>query len=58
LVKEKGQKDIPEIDWETEKNEWLSYLDKLYELFENFLNDYVKKGKIKIVYDTSFSVMT
>jgi hypothetical protein len=51
LIKEKEQKDIPEIDWEAEKDEWLLYLDKLYELFENFLNDYVKKGKIKIAYD-------
>jgi hypothetical protein len=51
LVKEKEQKDIPEIDWETKKNEWLLYLDDLYKLFEKSLNDYVKKGKIKIIYD-------
>jgi hypothetical protein len=25
LIKEKEQKDIPEIDWEIEKNEWLWY---------------------------------
>jgi hypothetical protein len=51
LVKEKEQKDIPEIDWETKKNEWLLYLDDLYKLFEKSLNDYVKNGKIKIAYE-------
>jgi len=51
LLKEKEQKDIPEIDWEAEKNKWLSYLDDLYRLFEVSLNDYVKSGKIRITYN-------
>jgi hypothetical protein len=51
LLKEKEQKDIPEIDWEAEKNKWLSYLDELYGLFEASLNDYKKSGKIRITYD-------
>jgi len=50
-AKEKEQDDIPKIDWEAEKAEWLSYLDSLYNLFHKCLDDYVKKGKIKISYD-------
>jgi hypothetical protein len=50
LIKEKEQKDIPEIDWEAEKNEWLSYLDNLYNSFKDSLNDYEKSGRIKIIY--------
>lgn len=50
LIKEKEQKDIPEINWEAEKDGWLSYLDNLYKLFEDSLNDYEKGGRIKITY--------
>ena len=56
LVKERGQKDIPEIDWETEKNEWLSYLDDLYKLFAESLKDYVEKGKIKLDCDKTITL--
>jgi len=51
LVKEKEQECITEIDWEAKKNEWLSYLNGLYELFEKSLKDYAENGKIKIIYD-------
>jgi hypothetical protein len=55
-VKEREREDIPKIDWEVEKYEWLSYLDKLYKIFAESLKDYVKKGKIKLDCDKTITL--
>jgi hypothetical protein len=38
------------IDWAAEKNEWLQYLNDLYQMVENFLKEYVENKQIAIEY--------
>jgi len=40
-----------EIDWTTERDEWLVYVDKFYREVEVFLKEYLDKKQISIVYD-------
>lgn len=37
-----------EIDWNTEKQEWLDYLDKLYADIEVYLKEYIEAGAISL----------
>ena len=41
-----------QIDWNKERDEWLAYLDSLYETIEEFLGDYVKSGQILLRYSS------
>jgi hypothetical protein len=41
-----------EIDWVREKDEWLGYLEQLYEKIRNFLKDYTDSGDLSIEYGT------
>jgi hypothetical protein len=38
--------EIAEIDWDQQRDEWLSYLNTLYDLIEDFLRDYLESGQI------------
>jgi len=49
--KEKEAKATPQINWETEKREWLEYLDNLYKIFQEALKEYVSKGIVEISSD-------
>lgn len=40
----------PEIDWAKKKEEWLSYLSDFYGQVEQFLQEYLSSGKIKLRY--------
>jgi hypothetical protein len=35
-----------EINWGEQRDEWLSYLDQLYKLIEDFLKEYIESGQI------------
>lgn len=35
------------VDWDKEREEWLHYLNDLYEKIENFLEPYIEAGTIK-----------
>ncbi len=37
----------PPIDWNNERDEWLSYLNSLYKRIESFLDKYVSVGQIQ-----------
>jgi hypothetical protein len=41
-----------EIDWEKERAEWLTRLDRLYSKIESFLRKYVSSGQIRYEYRT------
>jgi hypothetical protein len=49
--KESVQSQEKQINWETEKQEWLAYLDQLYGLFEKALKSYKEQGRVTIAYD-------
>lgn len=52
LTKIEDEKKIEsKIDWESKKNDWLSFLDILYKKFEESLKEYIDKGIIRIEYD-------
>ena len=36
----------PDVDWEQEREEWLRYLDQFYRLVEEFMGEYVNRGKV------------
>ena len=36
----------PDVDWEQEREEWLQYLDQFYRLVEEFMGEYVNRGKV------------
>ena len=38
------------VDWDGERKEWLSYLDKLYKKVESLLHKYVSSGQIQLGY--------
>ena len=38
------------LNWAKDRDEWLGYLDNLYETTESFLSEYIKKGDITIDY--------
>jgi hypothetical protein len=38
------------VDWDGEREEWLSYLDKLYKKVESLLRRYVSSGQIQLGY--------
>lgn len=44
--KVKAKPDDEPIDWDEQRKEWLEYLDQLYSKIENFLDEYVKDGKV------------
>ncbi|MBK1782599.1 hypothetical protein JHL22_15405 [Advenella sp. WQ 585] len=44
------KKETQAIDWEKKKNEWLAYLNKLYEKFNLYLEEYIAEGIITINY--------
>lgn len=35
-----------EVDWEQQREEWLQYLDQFYGLVEEFMGEYVNRGKV------------
>ena len=41
-----------DVDWEKERDEWLRYLEVLYEKVNNFLSGYVASGQIRLEYET------
>jgi hypothetical protein len=48
----KKKKELPGAAfWDNQKKEWLLYLDKLYNKFEDALKDYIEKGQVNISYD-------
>ncbi len=38
------------IDWEKERDEWLTHLRRLYSMVESFLSKYVSSGQIRLEY--------
>jgi hypothetical protein len=38
------------LNWAKDRDEWLEYLDNLYETTESFLSEYIKRGDITIDY--------
>jgi hypothetical protein len=38
--------EITEINWGQQRDEWLTYLDELYGIVEDFLKDYLASGQI------------
>ncbi|MHB8057272.1 MAG: hypothetical protein ACYDHC_05185 [Desulfuromonadaceae bacterium] len=47
---EQEKAEVPIIDWNKEKDEWLAYLEQLYSIFEECLSEYTKKGAVDIQY--------
>jgi hypothetical protein len=41
---------VASVDWDGEREEWLSYLDKLYKKVESLLRKYVSSGQIQLGY--------
>ncbi len=46
----KSKTEITTIDWNKEKNDWLEYLNLLYNKIEQWIHEYVKAGKIVQTY--------
>ncbi|MFM7190565.1 MAG: hypothetical protein ACKOX2_07075 [Microcystaceae cyanobacterium] len=46
LQQEMEQDDTPSIDYEAEKQKWLSDIDEFYHSVRGFVDDYLKQGKI------------
>jgi hypothetical protein len=38
------------IDWEAQKNEWLTYIDNLYKSVDSFLKEYIESGQVVVSY--------
>jgi hypothetical protein len=41
---------VASVDWDSERREWLEYLDKLYRRIESLLGKYVSSGQIQLGY--------
>ncbi len=50
FVKNQQQPEIPEGFWENQRDEWLRFLDALYQRIEGFLSKYTSSGEINIEY--------
>jgi hypothetical protein len=46
--KEREAKNVPTIDWEARKQEWLKSLEKLYDDVNTWLKTYIESDKIRI----------
>jgi hypothetical protein len=42
--------DVSQIDWNKERGEWLAHLNELYEITEDYLQDYISTGRISCSY--------
>ncbi|MCK4257599.1 MAG: hypothetical protein KAX49_01390 [Halanaerobiales bacterium] len=48
LKKNAEREEQEQIDWEKEKQTWLSEIDKFYEKIQGWLSDYEEKGLLKL----------
>jgi len=51
LKKEEGNKKV-QVDWEEEKQKWISHLDKLFSDIKSWLKEYVDLDKIKLEFNS------
>lgn len=42
--------EVASVDWDSERKEWLDYLDRLYKKIESLLHKYVSSGQIQLGY--------
>ena len=43
-------KEEQSVDWEKEREEWLEHLNRLRDMIESFLRDYIDSGRVKLKY--------
>lgn len=48
----KRQHETGQVDWDRERDEWLTHLDELYRKIETMLGVYISSGQISIRYKT------
>lgn len=46
------QQEAGQVDWDRERDEWLTHLDELYRKIETMLSGYISSGRIGIRYKT------
>lgn len=42
---------VGQVDPQEQLNEWLEYIETLYNKVENWLDDYIKKGRVALTYE-------
>lgn len=47
---QKAAAEVASVDWDSQRKEWLDYLDKLYQKIESLLHKYVSSGEIQLGY--------
>ncbi|WP_446808937.1 hypothetical protein ACH50O_16990 [Methylomonas sp. 2BW1-5-20] len=50
LTKHEIKSEEKEIDWQSEKSEWLKFIGQFYDLLEEWLSPYQKQGKVSYAY--------
>lgn len=48
---QKAAAEVASVDWDSQRKEWLDYLDKLYQKIESLLRKYVSSGEIQLGYN-------
>ena len=50
VIRQQKESEAAPVNWERERDEWLTYLADLYRQIESFLNKYVTSGQIRLEY--------